>query len=165
MNLIRYTALFAVLFMVTPIARAATILECEDAQGNKTYQDRCPPGTKPVSEKTYSTGKHDSTPVNISATLYSIPECGGCDDVREFLQARNIPITEKNVEKDIEVQNELREKSGELKVPVVIIGSNIITGYDRNKLLAALSGSGAGTPEENAEEGETGAEQEQTQEE
>ncbi len=131
------------LFIAAP-SWAVKIYECEDERGNRSFESRCPPGTMPVQEKQYATGKKEDKSSNpdISATLYLIPDCGACDDVKEFLQSRNITITEKYVNDNFELQSELREKIGELKVPAVIIGEKSITGYDRNTLLNALTEAG-----------------------
>jgi len=129
---------------------AVTIYECEDEQGNRTFEQKCPPGTNPVQEKKVFTGKKEgSAPaaVNVNATLYSVPECDACQEIREFLTFRNISFTDKNVGDNIELQNELREVAGELKVPVLVIGEKIIKGYNRSEILDALKTAGYTEPE------------------
>jgi len=119
---------------------AVNIVECEDGQGERSFQKNCPPGSTEVGSKRISTGssgKEGNNPV-IKATLYAIPECGECDEVREFLQAKNVSITEKNADESIEIQNELTEISGDLKVPTVVIGEEVIIGYRRSEIEAIL---------------------------
>ncbi len=119
---------------------AVNIVECEDEQGERSFQKNCPPGSTQVGSKRISTGgssKEGNNPV-IKATLYAIPECEECDEVREFLQAKNVSITEKNADESIEIQNELTEISGDLKVPTVVIGEEVIIGYKRSEIEAIL---------------------------
>lgn len=138
--------------MSLQIAANEIIVECEDETGHRSFRKSCPPGYKTINEKVYSTSsgiskKRSST--NITATLYLIPGCELCDDVKEFLINRKIPITEKNVKDDIQLQEELKEKAGELRVPVVVIGEKVISGYQRNTMISALKE--AGYIEENGE--------------
>ncbi|MBM2830850.1 MAG: glutaredoxin [Gammaproteobacteria bacterium] len=130
------------------LAFAVSVYECEDPEGNRTFEDHCPPGTAPVGEKKYSTGSSkESSKADISAVLYVVPECDSCEEVREFLTMRGISFTEKNVDGNPELQTELKEKAGELKVPVTLIGETIITGYNRQKLTAAIEGTGVSSPQ------------------
>lgn len=127
-------------------AWSVKVYECEDQLGNRTFQDRCPPGTTRVNQKQYST----KTPSPSSArrsigplVLYLVPKCDTCDQVKEFLSVRNISFTEKNVNENIKLQEELKEKTGgDLRVPVLMIGNNAISGYNRGTLLAALEEAG-----------------------
>ena len=151
-RLINTLALLTLGLCCTQIAAAVKVVECEDEQGNRTFESTCPPGTTLVDEKRIPTGDKapagedasagTATGVAVNATLYSIPECGPCDEVREFFQLRKIPITEKNVNENLEVQNELKELRGSLKVPATVIGEKVITGYNRSELLAALEAAG-----------------------
>jgi glutaredoxin len=124
---------------------AVKVVECEDEEGNRSFQSACPPGSTVVDEKRILTGEHTAdkaVSADVSATLYSIPECDSCDGVREFLQNRGIAITEKSVNEDIENQNELSELTGTLKVPATVIGEKVVTGYNRSELMAALEAAG-----------------------
>ena len=119
---------------------AVKVVECEDEQGGRSFQQNCPPGSTQVGSKKFSTGgsgKEGNSPV-VKATLYAIPECGECDEVREFLQAKNVSISEKNADESIEIQNELTEISGDLKVPTIVIGEEVIIGYKRSEIEEIL---------------------------
>lgn len=145
---------------------AVKVHQCKDAEGNITFQDICPPGTSSISEKQYGSQQSSEEPesADISATVYLVPDCDTCEEIKDFLQLRKIPFTTKNVNDSLEVQNELKEKTGELKVPVTIIGENAIVGYDRQRLLAALQNAGYVEPEAEQPAGEeTGETNEETQ--
>lgn len=139
--------LFAALFITSSLQgfAAVNIVECEDEVGNRSFQKVCPPGSTMIGEKTLHTGSGSdgkSQNVNIQATLYMIPDCEACDEIREFLGTRNISITEKNVNDSIELQTELTELTGALKVPTTVIGEEVMTGYSRSKFLSVLEAAG-----------------------
>ncbi len=145
-----YLCLAVMLFQA---AQAVTVVQCEDEQGNVTFQDRCPPGAEEVGSKKYHTRGSSAQGRAVftgPVILYRIAECDGCDEIKELMSARNIRITEKDVNENTEYQNELKEKVGALKVPTVIIGDQAIVGYNRDKLLAGLNALGVPTPETGA---------------
>lgn len=120
---------------------AVSIVECEDPQGERSFHKKCPPGTIKVSVKKVSLGKSSDSKngiANIKAVLYSVPNCDTCDEVKEFLQARNISFEEKDVGQDVDLQKELSDLVGALKVPTVVLGGEPITGYNRTKMLSVL---------------------------
>ena len=139
-----YLSLFAA------AAWSVEILQCEDAQGNKSFYTQCPPGWHELNKKNYSTATADtgSTTPNISATLYVVPNCDTCDQVKEFLDVRKISVTEKDVSGNADLQKELKDKTGgELRVPVLVLGDKVLTGYNRANLLTALAAEGYKEPE------------------
>ncbi len=144
--LIKTITLLVASLIFLNVNAAVNIVECEDEEGNRSFQKVCPPGFTKVGEKKLATGSSSketkSDNVNIQATLYAIPDCEACDEIREFLGARNIPITEKNANDSIEIQNELTELTGALKVPTTIIGEEVLTGYSRSKFTSALEAAG-----------------------
>ncbi|MEX2525155.1 MAG: glutaredoxin family protein [Gammaproteobacteria bacterium] len=156
--MLRYLAFLSTLLLIPAASTAAVnVVQCEDEQGEITFQKSCPPGTTEVGKKRISTGtssdgnENDSENAGgpeISALLYTTSECGPpCDRVREYLAARNVTITEKNATEDWEVQNEIKQLIGDLKVPVTKIGNNTITGYNEAALRTALNAAGYTEPE------------------
>ena len=57
--------------------------------------------------------------------------------MKEFLSRKNITFTDKNVVEDPQALQDL-EALGYQKVPVTLIGDQIIVGYDPEKLARAL---------------------------
>lgn len=121
---------------------AVNIVECEDKQGNRSFQKVCPPESSQIGEKRLRTGvstdKESTNVSSIRVILYTIPDCAACDEIKEFFATRNIPITEKSVNDNLELQKELTELTGGLKVPTTIIGDEVLTGYSRSKFLGIL---------------------------
>ncbi len=141
-------AFFILLF---PLQGFATdIYECLDADGIRSYQQlSCPEGSTTVKRHSSpSAADSSSSNANINATLYTIPDCASCEDVRDFLKLRGINMVDNDVSEDIELQNELKGLIGKLSVPVVVIGDATIVGYDREQLISALSNAGYVEPGE-----------------
>ena len=130
-----------------PLQAAVTIVECEDANGDRSFQATCPPGSTQVDKREINTGTSTAAStipgnVTIRATLYSVPECVVCGDVREFLESRDVIVNEKDASNEQLIQEELKALTGVLKVPVVVIGEEVISGYQRDQLLSALMAAG-----------------------
>jgi glutaredoxin len=135
--------LLSLLFVFHTPAFAVSIYQCEDANGNVTFQDRCPPGTKQLNQRNYDTTAPAATAsAQPGLTLYLVPGCDTCEQLKEFLSVRNLRFTEKDVSQDVELQNELKEVAGELQVPALTIGDKVLTGYNRTALIQSLTESG-----------------------
>lgn len=145
-------------------AGAVKIYECVDAEGNRTFQDKCPNGTVPAQEKKYYTGVKEANKPDVDITFYTVPDCVTCDVVRSLLDKYGASYTEKDIKSNIELQQEMMERTGSegsLSVPTLIIGEKSYVGYDKSGISNSLeaagytlggSGSGASTSEESAEE-------------
>ena len=134
---IKYIIFIAICVLCHPVFSAVDIVICEDAEGNQTFQKTCPPGTNLVGEKKISVGKNSSGPVDLSrlsVLLYTIPDCDTCENVAIYLRSRDIPFTEKDVSKELEIQQELTKLSGKLSVPVTVIGEEVVSGYKREEI-------------------------------
>jgi glutaredoxin len=136
--------LFMLFYQIQQVA-AVTIVECEDSLGERSFQASCPPGSTQINARVIHAGSNSDVSTDnssINATLYVVPECDPCEDVREFLQTRNVSVTVKDVSFEQEMQEELQALTGTLRAPVVVIGETIISGYKRSDLLAALVAAG-----------------------
>lgn len=71
-------------------------------------------------------------------TIYSTPTCHFCQLTKEFLTEHNIPYTDYNVASDLEKRQEMIEKSGQMGVPVIFVGDDMIVGFDKEKLSALV---------------------------
>ena len=141
------TALCAIAVCCPPAAAVTTILECVEADGSVTFSDVCLPGSVKKGERRYSSigSGQVQTPYGAESpeiTLYSVANCDACDLVRNVLNTRNVPYNEKNVAENVEHQDELRDAAGALNVPTVLIGENILSGYNRSAIEAALNQAG-----------------------
>jgi len=78
--------------------------------------------------------------------VYTTPTCPYCHSVKQFLAQRRIPFTERNVAADPRAATEMVQLTGQQGVPVTVIGSEVIIGFDRPRLEQALSRAAAAGP-------------------
>jgi len=136
--------------VITLSANAATLYKWIDSEGNVTYQDIPPPSDVEYEEKSYAEPEATteiSQQIERAArenpiSLYAITPCDACDLVRLYLEKRSIPFAEKDIRNNAALQNELEQKTGRLIVPTLIIGSEIIDGYNKTALGNMLSDQG-----------------------
>ena len=76
----------------------------------------------------------DQKPVSI----YTTPTCHFCQMSKELFKANNVAYTEYNVAADAEKRQEMIEKSGQMGVPVIFIGDDMIIGFDKKRIDDAL---------------------------
>ena len=71
-------------------------------------------------------------------TIYSTPTCTYCNAAKEFFTAHNIPFEAFDVAADLAKRQEMIEKSGQMGVPVILVDSELVVGFDRPKLSELL---------------------------
>jgi glutaredoxin len=57
---------------------------------------------------------------------------------KDFLNEKNIAFTEYDVASDLEKRKEMIEKSGQMGVPVIIIGDELTVGFDLPRISQML---------------------------
>lgn len=57
---------------------------------------------------------------------------------KTYLKGNKIEYEDYDVGADIEKRKEMIEKSGQMGVPVIIIGSEVIVGFDKERLASTL---------------------------
>ena len=57
---------------------------------------------------------------------------------KEFFKENKVPFTDHDVSADGNARNEMIEKSGQMGVPVIYIGDEMVIGFDEDKLREAL---------------------------
>jgi glutaredoxin-like YruB-family protein len=73
-----------------------------------------------------------------TVTIYSTPTCHFCHMAKEFFTENNVEFTDHNVVEDMEARQEMLEKSGQMGVPVIFIGDDMIVGFDEPKVRELL---------------------------
>ncbi len=71
-------------------------------------------------------------------TIYSTPTCHFCQMTKDFLKEKGIEYTDYNVAADMEKRQEMIQKSGQMGVPVIFVGEEMIIGFDKAKLVSSL---------------------------
>lgn len=70
--------------------------------------------------------------------VYSTPSCHFCHMAKEFFKEKNIAYEDFNVAEDHEKRQEMIQKSGQMGVPVIQIGNNLIVGFNKPKIVELL---------------------------
>lgn len=71
-------------------------------------------------------------------TVYSTPSCHFCHMAKEFFTEKNVPFEDIDVAGNQEKRKEMIEKSGQMGVPVIIIGDKIVIGFNKPKIVELL---------------------------
>lgn len=71
-------------------------------------------------------------------TVYSATWCAFCHAAKEYLDKLGVKYTDKDVEKDPAAGLEAVNKSGQRGIPVLDVGGEVIIGFDRPRIDAAL---------------------------
>ncbi|HVW23554.1 MAG TPA: glutaredoxin domain-containing protein [Candidatus Saccharimonadales bacterium] len=73
-----------------------------------------------------------------SVTVYSATWCAFCHAAKDYLDRIGVKYTDKDVEADPAAGLEAFNKSGQRAIPVLDIGGDIVLGFDRPRIDAAL---------------------------
>jgi len=73
-----------------------------------------------------------------NVTIYSATWCGFCHAAKAYLDKIGVKYTDLDVDSDPNIANESVEKSGQRGIPVLDIDGDIIIGFDKPKIDAAL---------------------------
>jgi len=71
--------------------------------------------------------------------IYSTPTCPWCMRAKQFLKENNILFEDLDVSGNQQAAEEMVQKSGQMGVPVLDIDGEIIVGFDKEKIKAALA--------------------------
>jgi glutaredoxin len=138
------------LLLLACFSSSAQMYKWTDAQGTVHYTDTPPPAQKASQIRTpapAAASGQASLPYELAravkaspVTLYTTTQaaCAGCDQGRLLLRARGIPFTEKTVDSD-EDKERLRQLSGKLELPLLVVGSRKVAGFQDAAWQDALS--------------------------
>ncbi len=73
-----------------------------------------------------------STAANM--TVYSTTWCGFCHQAKKYFDSIGVKYDDIDVEKDPKAAEAMVQKSGQMGVPVIEIGDNIIVGFNKPKI-------------------------------
>jgi glutaredoxin-like YruB-family protein len=78
------------------------------------------------------------TPAQKKIVIYTTPSCVYCKMAKEFFKKNGIAYEERDVASDLAARDEMLKKSGQMGVPVIEAGGQIIIGFDQPRLREAL---------------------------
>lgn len=70
--------------------------------------------------------------------IYSTSTCPWCVRVKQFLKDNNVAFEDYDISIDRSKADEMVSKSGSMGVPVIDIEGEIIVGFDKERIKAAL---------------------------
>lgn len=70
--------------------------------------------------------------------IYSTPTCPYCDMAKTFLKEHKVAFKNVDVSMDEKAAERMIEISGQMGVPVLEIGKEVIVGFDQAKIKKAL---------------------------
>lgn len=130
---------------------AASLYQWKDAQGRTVYSDQPPPadirnaqqkafkGSVIEIGESYATkSAREKYPITLYASACGIP----CDQARQLLTQRGVPFSSKDPQASPEAQAELQKLTGRLSVPVLVVGSDRVDGFEAGQWQAALDHAG-----------------------
>lgn len=75
----------------------------------------------------------------MKVTVYSTPTCPWCKRAKQFFDENNVEYVDFDVSADHEKAEEMIKKSGQMGVPVIEIGDQIIVGFDEKTIKELLN--------------------------
>ena len=70
--------------------------------------------------------------------IYSTPSCHFCHMAKEFFKKNNIAFTDYDVSTDQAKRAEMIERSGQMGVPVILVDSEMVIGFNESRLKEML---------------------------
>lgn len=76
--------------------------------------------------------------MDTSVIIYSTPVCHFCQAAKEFFKENDVAYTEYDVAADADKREEMIEMTGQMGVPVIRIGDDVVIGFDEEKVKELL---------------------------
>ena len=147
--LISMLLIISVLLLTAP-AQSAQLYQWKDAQGRVYYSDQQPPpSVKNATQKNFKgnfieggdsfslKSAREKFPVTLYVTACGVP----CDQAKRHLEQRSIPYASKNPDSGDD-RAALLKLTGRSNVPVLLVGTDKIDGYEVGQWDAALDKAG-----------------------
>ena len=124
-----------------------------DKDGKVQFSDQPPPkDAKGVTQKSMGGGGNDlsqlpyATQVAIRkfpVTMFMSGDCGEpCSQGAALLGQRGVPYTVRNAQANKADAEALKKAAGQMQVPVLLVGDNVLRGYSEDSWNAALDAAG-----------------------
>jgi glutaredoxin-like YruB-family protein len=76
---------------------------------------------------------------DVQVQIYSTPTCHFCHMAKEWMTENKISYVDYNVAEDMGRRKEMVEITGQLGVPVIMIGENIMVGFNQEEMAKLLN--------------------------
>lgn len=71
--------------------------------------------------------------------VYSTPSCPHCSSAKRYFKELGIEFKEYDVSKNQSAAEKMVKKTGQMGVPVIEIGNQIVVGFNRNRIDKMLN--------------------------
>ena len=148
--------LLAIALCAFTVGAGAQVYRWTDAQGRVNVTDTPPP----ASAKAKDVKKIDAATAPATApstaqepyelqrakskfpvTLYTVPNCEGCNAARTLLNARGVPFKENSLSDPAQIE-EFKQVVGGNTVPAIIVGSTVQKGFEEGAYQKLLDAAG-----------------------
>jgi glutaredoxin-like YruB-family protein len=79
----------------------------------------------------------------VKIKIYSTPFCGYCKMAKDFFDKNGFPYDEVDVSVDETAAKDMVARTGQMGVPVIEIGDEILVGFNRPQIEEVLARAGA----------------------
>ncbi len=73
-----------------------------------------------------------------NVTIYSTPTCHFCHMAKDYFKEHNVNFTDYDVASNLEKRQEMVQKTGQMGVPVIFIGDELVIGFDKPRISYLL---------------------------
>lgn len=80
----------------------------------------------------------EKTETGANVIIYSTPVCHFCQAAKEFFKENNVEYAEHDVAADADKRQEMIDMTGQMGVPVIRIGDDVVIGFDEDKVKELL---------------------------
>ena len=74
----------------------------------------------------------------MAVKVFSTPTCPYCKMAKDYLTEKDVTFEEVDVSADAAGRDEMMKKSGQMGVPVIMVDSEVIIGFDMERLEGLL---------------------------
>jgi glutaredoxin-like YruB-family protein len=74
----------------------------------------------------------------MTVKVFSTPTCPYCKMAKDYLSGKGVTFEEVDVSADAAGRDEMVKKSGQMGVPVIIVDSEVVIGFDKERLEGLL---------------------------
>jgi len=147
--------LLAVTLCAFTVGAGAQVYRWTDAQGRVNVTDTPPPASakdvKKIDAATAPATAPESTSqesyvvqrakAKFPVTLYTVPNCEGCNAARSLLNARGVPFKEASLTDTAQIE-EFKQLVGGNTVPAMIVGTTVQKGFEESAYQRLLDAAG-----------------------
>ncbi len=76
--------------------------------------------------------------ISAKVIIFTTPTCSYCNSAKRYFREKNVRFTEVDVSRDQKAAIDMRRRTGQMGVPVILINNRPIVGFDVHKINSML---------------------------